>query len=176
MRGLSLVEVTLLLSLAAIVLAIGVPTFEQHLRTSKIAEAPHELQRIHASLAAYYVTPQLTSAGKRLRCLPESAGPAPARPSAKPASTVFSDPSTPGSKTWQAIGYQPDGAIRYRYSLLPTQSGCSTADLKAPPTVTLRAEGDLDADDTLSLFERTIHVKDDSLVADPILVQYDRVE
>ena len=41
--GLSVVEVTLLVSVVAIVLAASAPAFVRALRVSKLAEAPHQL-------------------------------------------------------------------------------------------------------------------------------------
>jgi hypothetical protein len=43
-------------------------------------------------------------------------------------------------------------------------------------TLSVRAEGDLDADGTLSLFERNARVENGALVADPLLVARDAVE
>jgi type IV pilus assembly protein PilA len=175
---LTLIEVALLLSLLGVVLAVGVPAFVRGLRTSKTAEASDELQRMYAAVAAYYSSPQPTAAGVRLRCLPESAGPTPALPSPKPREVRFGAAETPGSASWRALGYEPQGPIRYRYSLLVARPGCGphAADSRADPVVRLRAEGDLDADAALSRFELAASARDGALVLDPLLVVRDRVE
>jgi Tfp pilus assembly protein PilE len=177
-RGLTLVEVALLLSLLGVVLAVGVPAFVRGLRTSKTAEAPDELQRMFASVAAYYGSAQPTAAGKRVHCLPEAAGPTPEQPSADPVEVQFTAPEAPGSATWRALGYTPAGAIRYRYSLLPEKPGCGVTphDARDQTVLTLRAEGDLDADGVLSRFERTVTARDGELVLEPLLVVHERVE
>jgi type II secretory pathway pseudopilin PulG len=175
---LTLVEVVLLLSLLGVVLAVGIPAFVRGLRTSKPAEAPEELQRMFASVAAYYAAPQPTPAGKRVHCVPEPAGPTPAKPSPQPAEVHFTAPETPGAATWRALGYAPAGPIRYRYSLLSSQPGCGLAPTnpRDPVLLTLRAEGDLDGDGVLSRFERSVALRDGELVLEPLLVVHERVE
>jgi hypothetical protein len=176
--GLALVEAALLLCLVGILLAVGAPAFVRGLRTSKTAEAPEELERMFAAVAAYYATPQPTPSGKRLGCLPVAAGPTPAEASMEPASVVFGAPETPGSATWRAIGYEPLGPVRFRYSLLPAVDGCGvqSKDARAQTVLTLRAEGDLDGDGVLSRFERNAGARDGELVLEPLLVAHDRIE
>lgn len=174
----TLVEAALLLSLFGVVLAVGLPAFVRGLRTSKTAEAPHELERMFAAVAAYYEAPQATPSGTRMRCLPAPAGPTPAQPSSDPVEVDFAAPDAPGSATWRAIGYAPSGAIRFRYSLVPVEAGCGThrPDTQGRSVVTLRAEGDLDGDGTLSRFERSASVRDGRLVLEPLLIVRDRIE
>ena len=162
-EGLTLVEVALLLSILGIVVAVSVPTFVRALRTSKMAEAPLELERIYRATAAYYETPQQTAAGLRMHCMPDAAGPTPSKPRATPVPVVFGAGDAPA--TWRAIGYEPAGPIRYRYTFLPARSGCGVlpADSHGEPVLTLRAEGDLDGDGVLSLYERTAVTKDGAL-------------
>ena len=178
MSGLTLVEVVLLISLLGVVLAVGVPAFVRGLRTSKAAEAPDELQRMFATVAAYYGTPQPTPDGKRVHCLPDPAGPTPEKPSVDPVEVQFTAPEMPGAVTWRALGYSPAGPVRYRYSLLPSKPGCGLAppNPRNPTLLTLRAEGDLDGDGVLSRFERSVALRDGDLVLEPLLVVQERVE
>jgi hypothetical protein len=173
-----MVEVALLISLLGVVLAVGVPAFSRSLRTSKMAEAPFELSRIHMRLAAYYRTPQPTASGKRLRCLPGPAGPTPNQPSREPLTVVFGAADAPGSAVWRAIGYEPSGPIRYRYAIVTSATGCGVGPAKGSveSVLTLRAEGDLDADGKLSRFERRVGTRDGELVLDPMLEVHDRIE
>lgn len=173
--GLSLVEITLLVSVAAVVLAASAPAFLRALRMSKVAEAPYQLLRLQERAAAYYATPHPTEAGLRMGCLPEPAGPAPAQPSPKPVIVQLSTPETPGAATWQALGFELDEPIRFRYSVVPSAPGCESS-ARTVTTLALRAEGDLDSDGTLSLFERTLIVVDGELRADPLLFVRDRTE
>jgi type II secretory pathway pseudopilin PulG len=181
-RGLTLVETSVLLCILGVFLAVSIPTFVRTLRTSKISEASEQLAHIYRATAAYYATPQPTEQGKRLRCLPEPAGPAPAQVSPEPVLVDFGAPETPGHATWRAIGFQPGVPVRYRYSLLPAASGCGVS---APDDetgrgdgrlLTLRAEGDLDGDGQLSTFERSARAGEGELIPDPLLFTHDRVE
>jgi hypothetical protein len=178
--GLTLVEVALILSLLGVAFAVAVPTFLRVVRTSKVAEVTSELQRLHFSAAAYFTTPQPVAEGKRLRCLPQPAGPAPAMPSVDPVAVRFAAPETPGWPTWKALGYEPEGPVRYRYSFLPAAPGCGSppprSSTNTRPLVTLRAEGDLDGDGALSRFERHAQDRDGELAFDPLLVMHDRIE
>ena len=167
--GLTLVEVALLISLAGILLAVGIPSFVRALHTSKISEAPSELRRIYDATAAYYA--------KSPHCLPESAGPTPAMPSEQPVVVRFADPEVPGSSTWQALGFEPSRPIRYRYSLAVPSSGCQQMrDSRDQFVVSIRAEGDLDGDGVMSLFERNASMRDGALELDRLLVIRDAVE
>lgn len=174
--GLTLVEVALLLGLCGVALAVVVPTFVRALRVSKLSEVTEQLEAMHRAVASYYATPRPTAAGVRIECLPDAAGPTPARASAEPVPIDFHDPSTPSVETWRAIGFRPVVPIRYRYSLLPAATGCGRARDLPAPALTLRAEGDLDADGTLSRFERTAVHRDGTLVPGRVTVVRDRVE
>jgi len=173
--GLSAVELTLLISVVAIVLAASAPAFVRALRVSKVSEAPHQLTRLSQQAAAYYAAVHSTEAGLRTSCLPAPAGPAPAQPSTTPVSVVFGAPETPGSATWLALGYEPLEPIRFRYSVATSGEGCTTP-AHTPRTLVLRAEGDLDGDGTTSLFERTLTVSEGELRLDPLLFTRDRTE
>jgi type II secretory pathway pseudopilin PulG len=178
LAGLTLVEVALLLALAGILLAVGLPAFVRGLRTSKTAEAGIELERIFAGVAAYYAASRSTPSGTFAGCLPEPAGPTPERPSQEPAAVEFGAPTGPGAATWRAIGYEPSTPIRYRYSLQPLRPGCSRAagEGRDQTLLRLRAEADLDGDGALSTFERTAHERDGQLVIDDTLIMHDRTE
>lgn len=154
--GLSIIEVGLLLCVLGIVLAIAVPTFRERVRTSKIAEAPEQLQILHQRVAAYYSADW----DSKTRCLPGSAGPTPEKPSANPVAVSFYAELEPGAESWKALQFQPRVPIRFRYSYLPQASGCALDNPDDKPLVILRAEGDLDGDEAFSMFERHGGVSD----------------
>lgn len=173
--ALSVVELTLLISVAAIVLSASGPAFLRAVRVSKVAEAPHQLARLQQHVAAYYAAVHQTEAGARLACLPESAGPVPAMPADKPVVAVFGAPESPGSATFRALGFEPNEPIRYRYSFATSQPGCDSS-ANSVRTVAVRAEGDLDGDGTMSLFERSAVARGGELQIDPLLFVRDRIE
>jgi hypothetical protein len=156
---------------------VFVPTFVGHMRTSKVSEASEELAALHDAAAAYYAARHDTQAGRKNRCLPPAAGPAPAEPSVDAVAYAFDADDTPGAATWRALGFQPDRPIRYRYTFVPAASGCGLDAPEDGPLLTLRAEGDLDGDGKRSLFEREATVADDgTLVPIGVLYMLDRVE
>jgi hypothetical protein len=173
-----MVESALLVAVVGSLLAILVPTFVRHIRTSKTAEAAAELQRLHDHAAAYFAAahPQPDGTLAR-RCLPGPAGPAPAEPSQELVEVDFHHPSTPGHATWRALDYQPEGRIRYRYTFLSAQAGCDVEGGDGRTVLLLRAEGDLNGNDELSRYERRATVSEDGLLV-PVGVLYvqDRME
>ncbi len=150
-RGLSLIEVGLLLCLLGVVLAVAVPTFGRHVRTSKVSEAAEQLDKLHRATASYFNA----AWGPERGCLPPQAGPTPSLPTQNPAVVDFTEPAADGYQSWTALGFQPSVPIRFRYSYLPHSHGCGLTAPESNPLVVLRAEGDLDGDGVFSLFERT---------------------
>jgi hypothetical protein len=49
-------------------------------------------------------------------------------------------------------------------------------DSRGEPVLVLRAEGDLDGDGVLSLYERTVVTREGQLVLEPLLSVRDRIE
>lgn len=151
--GFSLVELLIIVSLAATVLAVAVPAFVSRLRTSKIAEASIVLEELHRRTAAYYSSAQ--GQGRQLRCIPLSAGPAPRKARPYRRKSDFYSPHMPGAATWKSIGFHPTEPLRFRYTLRARRPGCDQAVEPLTPLVTFTAEGDLDGDGQHSLFQRT---------------------
>lgn len=177
LEGLTLVEACALTCVSGVVLAVSVPTFSRHLRTSKSAEAAEQLAALHRAAAAYYVRRHEDADGRHHdRCLPEAGGPAPAEPSASPQSVDFAATTTPGAATWQALGFSPAEPTRYRYSVLPVETGCGVVARGDAHVIDLVAEGDLDDDQVLSRFERRATTQDGELVPAGVLVVTQRNE
>lgn len=176
--GLTLVETALLISLAGVVLAVSIPTYFRVVRTSKLAEPPEELRAMHRAAAAYYTRQHPTPEGSATSCIPPAAGPTPAKPDTEPQTVDFHSAETAGSATWRALDYQPSRAIRYRYSLLPAEVGCGVEEPPGDePLIRLRAEGDLDGDGELSVFERAATLTPDGqLVPEGPLLMRRRIE
>ncbi len=145
-----------MVSVLAVILAVAVPAFVRRLRVGKMSEAATLLEELHRKTAAYYETPQGPS--KRMHCLPISAGPAPVKPSSRRQSVDFFASSTPGAATWKSVGFNPSEPIRYRYTMEVRHEGCDLRSIADEALVTFRAEGDLDGDGRLSLFERSAKI------------------
>lgn len=175
--GLTLLEVALLISVAGVALAVTVPTFLRAVRTSKIAEASENLERLLHGATSYYESSHDGGDGLRVQCLPETAGPAPVVPSVRPVDMDFRDPATPGAATWQALAFAPEHPVRYRYTFSTSHTGCMVAPAARSLLFIARAEGDLDGDQKLSRFERRVLATGDgALAADPLLVVDERIE
>ncbi len=148
---LTLFETVLVISIAGTVLAVFVPTFAARLRTDKIAEPTELLQSMHDGATAYYATRWDNGLE---RCLPAAAGPAPEQALVEPVAVDFAADDAVGAESWQALGFQPDRPIRYRYQYAPAKSGCGLGAGGPSEEVLFVAEGDLDGDGVLSRFER----------------------
>lgn len=174
--GLAMVELSLLIAIVGVVLAVGIPTFLRTVRISRISEAAEQLDRMYLGVAAYYGSLQLVDGQRRIGCLPPSAGPTPAVPTPAGVELDFFQDDLPGAETWRALDFNPEGIVRYSYSFLPAQDGCEPPDPAPRVLVTWRAQGDLDGDGELSMFERSASVVDGELVPDALLLVYDRTE
>jgi prepilin-type N-terminal cleavage/methylation domain-containing protein len=175
--GFTLLEVALVVSITGMVLAVAVPTFVHTLETSKAAEASNQLAVLYRSSAAYYAVARPTTGPKLAYCVPASAGPAPLVASVNPVPVDFSAADVPGSATWHALDFAPKEPLRYRYSFLPHGPSCLVDEPPQPSTITIRAEGDLDGDGTLSRFERRAQLRAYGVLEpDPMLHISDRIE
>ena len=159
-------------------LAVIVPAFLREVRLSKTAEAAEMLQTMHLGASAYFASRQMVEGSERHRCLPERAGPAPARPRVEGRVVDFFDDSTPDAATWRVLSFRSERPLRFTYRFDPVEVGC---DLRTPEhtyIVTYSAEGDLDGDGMRSRFERrdATSSTDDTLVPVGILYVRDRVE
>ncbi len=170
---LSLIEAALLVCLVAVVLAVFVPTFLRRVRTNKISEAVELLQEMSRSTSAYYDTawPSLDR-----HCLPPPAGPTPGAPTEDPQTVDFFSPDTRGRATWEAIGFQPEHPIRFSYSYTPSEHGCGLRGSAGDVSMVFRAEGDLDADDVRSVFERRAVVGPNGFTPADALLVHQRTE
>jgi type II secretory pathway pseudopilin PulG len=152
--GLTLLEGAVIFAVIGGVLAAFLPVFFREIRTSKTAEASRNLEYLHQLAAAYFEARHMTEEGRYVRrCLPESAGPAPAVPSKKPVVVDFASEEVPGYVTFAVLGFRPD-AVRFRYSVASHRSGCNLDALGKGPDLELVAEGDLDGDGERSIFVR----------------------
>ncbi|MCS6797517.1 MAG: hypothetical protein NZ898_03125 [Myxococcota bacterium] len=169
----SALELVVLIAVTAGLLAAGVPAFVRTVRTSMLAEVPHQLARIGRAAAAYYEREHPSADGPQSRCLPPTAGPVPERPSANPVDVDPQADEAIGAATWRALGFRFDAPIRFRYGLRVEPSGCG---LEGRSLATAYAEGDLDGDGSLSRFERVWDGRDGRLIAAGVLHERDRTE
>ncbi|MFZ5439869.1 MAG: type IV pilin protein [Myxococcota bacterium] len=123
-RGLTVVEISYVLAVIAIVSAITIPTYDVLVRRAKADEARSMLAAIHHAELTHW-----RDHGAWLGC--PASGPVPRGASA----------SLPADECWgQLLGESTEG-LRYRYSVQVEGDEC-----------TIIAEGDLDADGRTSEF------------------------
>jgi prepilin-type N-terminal cleavage/methylation domain-containing protein len=123
-RGFSIIELSYVLAVMGIVVAISVPTYDVFLKRARVDEARSVLAAIaHAELRHF------TDRGVYLACSGE--GPVPKGPGAFPND----------SACWKELGIALSGEVRYRYSVE-----------LADGTFFAVAEGDLDGDGQPSHF------------------------
>ncbi|MFK7989344.1 MAG: Tfp pilus assembly protein FimT/FimU [Sandaracinaceae bacterium] len=177
-EGLTMVEAAAVVCIAGVVLAVFIPTFARELRTSKTSEAAEHLELLYQRSAAYFsMSHDREDDVAGTRCLPPTAGPTPRIPTVEPELVAFMDEAVPGHATWQALRFQPPIEIRYSYTFEPTASGCGLRSPEGTYLLTLRAEGDLDADGERSVFERRITATErGELVPFGVMYIRDRVE
>jgi hypothetical protein len=176
--GVTLIQVALFVGLVGIGLAVMIPAFVRAVRFSKVAETSEHLGTMFRGTAAYYARVHPRGDGTRVHCIPPAAGPTPAEPPTDTVVVDFQGPDVNGAATWSAIGFTPEAPIRYRYTFAPAATGCDRRDAVAAnaPSITMRAEGDLDADGEYSLFERTAEARDGELLPGRVAVALDRTE
>jgi len=170
-----MVETSIIISLIGVLLAIGVPTFQNALRPSKISEAGVALQSMVHGAVAYYDATREIDGERHSQCLPSSAGPVPAQPDPKGATVnmaVYRD----FAPTFEALDFAPPTPTRYRYTFQTDAADCELGNRKPAVVAQFIAEGNLDGDDVLSRFQRTAQATASGLQVDALLVVERRVE
>jgi len=161
--GLSLVEASVGVALVGSALAVFVPVFFRELTTSRLAEAPENLARLHAGAASYFAASHTQPDGPDARhCLPDATGRVPATTAPQARQVEFQAEGGAGAATFTALAFSPQKPVYFSYEVSPTRVGCA---LEGPePLLTLRAYADLDGDGQESTFERTSGVDDDGML------------
>jgi len=176
-NGVTVVEVSLVISVVGIALFMFLPAFVQRLQLSKFEDARVELERLTRSVQTYYSERHEVRGSVRTRCLPPSAGPTPETVGTDAQDVAFGEEGTPGAATWTALRFQPARPGRFRYSVAVSHARCSVTAPEGTVLVRVEAEADLDGDGNLSNFRRELVVGADGQLHDgPALRIRDRTE
>ncbi len=116
--------------------AIGVPAFRNYIAAAKAAEARSNIEALTQRVAEWGAAHPPVR--RRLPPLPS----APLTPATVPTRPAVDPPGT-WTGAWEAISFEISDSHSYSYALVTRGN-----------TITIQARGDLDADGTLSLFER----------------------
>jgi prepilin-type N-terminal cleavage/methylation domain-containing protein len=150
----TLIELMIVVAIIGILAAIAIPAYINYVRTARTAEATNNLKALFLHATTYYeddrIDGQGRTAGSLHACtvnptsgtLPATPGPNPMRPD------WDSDPS------FDALNFRVADAVRYGYGIQGAQSACANEPGSA--IYTFYANGDLDGDTDLSVFELAV--------------------
>jgi type IV pilus assembly protein PilA len=152
----------IVVAILGILAAVAIPAFINYMRRAKTSEATLMLSRMWEGAHSYFdqehvtrgvVTTSLT------HCLPGNAGPTPDTSFIKDEKLIASTylPDFQGNENWVALDFSMTDNFYYAYSFVT----CATSDAKCKKNeiIYCRAQGDLDADTSFSLFERSAQVR-----------------
>ncbi len=142
MAGFTLVELMIVVVILGILAAVAIPAFSRYIKRSKTTEVAGNIAKIYQGEVTYYSASAERGDGTARFV---NAGALPSTPS--PGQNKFPADAQlwAGNTDWSAIGFGLDGAHYYRYTAIS-----STTTLG----FTAQAEGDIDGDGTLSVFQR----------------------
>lgn len=140
MAGFTLVELMIVVVILGILAAVAIPAFSRYIKRSKTTEVAGNIAKIYQGEVTYYSASAERGDGTA-RFVVAAALPGTPGQNKFPANAQL----WAGNTDWSAIGFGLDGAHYYRYAALSSDTALG---------FTAQAEGDIDGDGTLSLFQR----------------------
>jgi len=142
----------IVVAILGILAALGIPVFRQFVLRSKAAEASTNLNSMFKSAASYYTQERASqgqTAGLHTGCTVSDVGPLPSNPG--PQKLAFEN-----SPEFRALGFSIADYVYFGYGIARELPGDCDGVPNNPNVYTLFANGDLDGDGTMSVFELAI--------------------
>ena len=155
--------------LVGVLAAVAIPAFLKYIRRSKTTEARMNLFQLRTRALAYYSKPRTGKNGKALPAeFPCSNMGWVCSPTAKPCSNNATrykpNPKNWQHACWKQLGFSLKQGHYYRYCFRAAGKGESAS-------FTIRAQGDLDCDGKLSLYEVQGYIANGKPIVTPIRTQ-----
>ena len=155
-RGFTILE--LLIFVLIVIALIAVPEFQKYQTRSKTAEAVQNVARIADGARAYYLSERANKQGELLeKQFPSTIGPTPYKYACYGKQSVAHQPEQWrgsehfGHESWQSLQFSPSKPFRDIYTFESRGKGPAAM-------FSARAEGDLDCDEHISMFEHSADV------------------
>jgi len=163
-KGFTLIELMIVVTIIGILAVVAGPELMKYQTRSKTTEAIQNVAKVAEGAKAYYLSEQTNRQGQLLqKTFPTTIGPTPDTYACQGASPIKHDPrqystdTTFGSASRQGLQFAVSKPFLYSYTFVSAGQGQGS-------TFSARAEGDLDCDGTVSLFEQTGLIDDNNQV------------
>jgi type IV pilus assembly protein PilA len=157
-HGFTLIELMIVVAILGILAAVAIPAFVQYMRRAKTSEATLMIERMWMGAVKYFQEEHMIRGVVTtwiVHALPKSAGPTPPIADIKDEKLQASAYllAFTSNRSWEALDFGMTDNFYYSYEFV-TCTMDSYNECEAGSTLYCRAQGDLDADKTYSLFER----------------------
>jgi len=163
----------IVVTIIGILAVVAGPAYNRYQQRAKTAEAVSNVKAIAEGALTYYSNEQINRIGVAVpRQFPTSIGPTPQDTACQNGAPFKFDPQNFlneqgfGAEGWQKLQFGVSKPFIYHYELESNGVG-------ADARFTARAEGDLDCDGALSLFERVGYINQQQVVLGDLFYQND---